>query len=938
MSSRASDRAVLALALAMTLVVGCGPSTPAASPDPGPVPACTHPAALNGEPAVWGWADLHTHPATELAFEERLLWGSALQHVDVISPTVLPAIDPPCSVETHHQDSSSPLDRTAHTLIMSMLNQQEQYLHTPIGTVTPRAAHLAAWPNGRDVLHQQMQLSSLRRAYEGGQRVLFASTTDSQVLAQLLKGPLYPDLFLPVAAYDEDSATRQLDRIEEMVRQQSGWMAIAQNATEARDIIRSGRLAVILSLEMDSLSPETVMRLVDRGVRHVIPVHLIDNAEGGTAANGDIFNPESAYMSALFTPSQRLRFFEVERTPDVLFLLPRPLLGASGPGSVPVYANLAPIPYDWYQRLQYDDTCFCSLPSAPSLHAWDQMGHANAHGLSAEGRALVRTLLERGVMVDVSHMGVRSTEDALCTAERLGRPLLASHGGVGPASGPVGSERDLDHAQAVRLANGGGILGLGTGGNFAEQVLFTQNAGTLVTLHTHRRSRALTPEACVASSLYADVAAGCTHPVTITPPAIGTSMQRLDVRFTPGAGGSCASNDRLFAQVTLTQPGTPCGASVPTIVQALFSAESDGTCLASFTMPVEVIAADGAPMCDAATVPRVFGADDVCGAGIVMLDPTDCAANTLTSTIPVASASVVAVDGMGTMHTLATASGSPTWTTLGGGAGIYVRNQLDPTSDPAVMIRIDLVNGGTEIPGAGPSSDGYDVCVRPRACIGAGCTCDALPITSTADDDCAMGWISLNHRGDWPSGAPVDAYLPLPAGVRAGQICGLDLVLVGDGPPITTTFGGVTIDSIHDPISLWANQYDAIERDLFAGERGRIGFGTDMNGLAVQFPVAQASPDEIAIDVNGCTTSHLGRMTVDGEPLRLEDRGLGTYGMLTDVLGTIDAHPSSDLDAATSARVIESMFFSAEQTLRFWERVEGTRASPHVTPDPRCPP
>lgn len=887
---------------------------------------------LNGEPAVWGWADLHTHPATELAFEERLVWGSMLQHVDRVDPNVLPAIDPPCSVETHHHDSGSPLDRTAHTLIMSLLNQQAQYLHAPIGTVTPRAAHLAAWPNGRDVLHQQMQVSSLRRAYEGGQRVLFASTTDSQVLTQLLKGPLFPDLFLPVARYDEDSAMVQLDLIRQLVSEQSHWMAIAESAEDARAIIESGRLAVILSLEMDSLTPQAVMRFVERGVRHVIPVHLIDNAEGGTAANGDIFNPESAYMSALFTPSQPLRFFQVDRTRDVLFLLPRPLIGASGPG-VPVYANLQPVPYDWYQRLQYDDTCFCSLPSAPMLHAWDQLGHANAHGLSDVGRTLVRDLLARGVMVDVSHMGVRSTEDALCTAERVGRPLLASHGGVGPAAGPVGSERDLNHAQAVRLANGGGILGLGTGGNFAQQTLFTQSGGSLVTLHTQRRSAMPTPEACVESS-FADASSTCAHPVTITPPIAGTTMQRIDVRFMPSAGARCASDDRLFAQITLTQPGTPCGGSTPSIVQSLFVAQSDGSCLASATMPVDVIDAAGAPMCDTATVSRTFSADDVCGAGIVMVNPMDCSGSTLTTTIPMTSASVTVLDEMGMTHTLATASGSP-WNTLGGGAGLYTRVQLDPRSDPGVMIGIDVSNTGIEIPGAGPSSDGYDICVRPRACLGAGCTCAPLTIT-TEGRDCAPGWISMNHRGDWPAGGQVNAYLGLPSGVTAGEICGLDLVMLGDGPPITTSFGVVTVQSIHDPISLWANEYDATAQDLFPGDPGRIGFGTDMNGLATQFATTLSSPDTIDMRVNGCATQSLGRMTVDGEPLRLEDRGLGTYGMLTDVLATIDAHPSSDLDAATSARVVDSMFYSAEQTLRFWERVEGTRASPPVTPAAGC--
>ncbi len=912
-------------------LVGCADHQP--SPDPGALPVCTPTEMLDGEPAVWGWADLHTHPATELAFEERLIWGSALQHVDVISPNVLPAIDPPCSVETHHRDSSSPLDRTAHSQIMALLNQQAQYLHAPIGTITPRAAHLSAWPNGRDVLHQEMQLSSLRRAYEGGQRVLFASTTDSQVLAQLLKGPLFPDLFLPTSTYDEDSAIRQLDRIREMVSEQSHWMEIADSPASARRIIEAGRMAVILSLEMDSLSSAAVLRMIDRGVRHVIPVHLIDNAQGGTAANGDIFDSESAYMSELFDPNQRLRFFEVERTPSILFQLPRPILGASGPAPLPIYADLQPIPYDWYQRLAYEDTCMCSALSAPTLHAWDDMGHANRRGLSADGRALVRTLLERGVMVDVSHMGVHSTEDALCIAAEVNRPLLASHGGVGAATGPIGSERELDHGQAVRLANGGGILGLGTGGEFHEQTLFTQSAGTLVTLHTVRHGPRVVSEACVESTWFGASDASCARPLAITSPRDGIPIEHIEVRVTAPTGSRCTtSTARWFAQISLTRPGRPCGTSVPTTVQALFAAQADGSCVARVAMPVAVIDAAGPPLCSSATVDRHYDASDICSVDLSEIDPATCQAGG--TPVPIATASASVIDTSGTTHMLASASGTPTWTS--GGASLYVRTEVDPRLDDASMIRIGLSLIGPEIPSAAPSSDGYDVCVRPRVCAGDPSSCSCTPLTFTTNDtDCGAGWLSLDHRGDWPRDGLVQLYLTLPSGVRAGEICGLDLALLGDGPPITPTFDVATIESIHDPISLWAAGYDAIEQDLFAGEPGRIAFGTDMNGLATQFATAFSSPTDVMLAAHGCATPHLTQMSVDRQPLRLEDRGLGTYGMLTDVLATIDAHPTPDLDAATARRVIDSMFFSAEQVLRFWERVQGSRPTP---PTPRCSP
>jgi hypothetical protein len=419
----------------------------------------------------------------------------------------------------------------------------------------------------------------------------------------------------------------------------------------------------------------------------------------------------------------------------------------------------------------------------------------------------------------------------------------------------------------------------------------------------------------------------------MTPPPAGIPMDRVEVRITAPPGASCTTTSaRWFAQVSLTQPGTPCGTSIPTTVQALFSAQADGSCLAHIEMPVAVIDAAGPPLCDAATVERRYDAIDVCGVGLAQIDPSTCQGGG--APVPLASASAIAIDTSGAAHMLASASGTPTWDE--GGASLYVRTEPAPRSDTASMIRVGLSLSGPEIPSAGPASDGYDVCVRPRACVGDPATCTCAPLTITSNDtDCGPGWLSLNHRGDWPRGGLVQLYLTLPSGVAAGQICGVDLAMLGDGPAITATFGSLTVESIHDPISLWAVGYDEVEQDLFAGEPGRIAFGTDMNGLANQFATTFSSPETIRLDAHGCATPTLTRMSVDGQPLRLEDRGLGTYGMLTDTLATIDAHPSPELDAATARRVIDSMFFSAEQTLRFWERVRGTRPTPPVA---RCAP
>lgn len=75
-------------------------------------------------------------------------------------------------------------------------------------------------------------------------------------------------------------------------------------------------------------------------------------------------------------------------------------------------------------------------------------------GLSAEGRTVVRTLNELGVLVDVSHAGERSFYDVLEAADR---PVIASHSG---ARALHDHPRNLSDDQLRALASHGGVVGI----------------------------------------------------------------------------------------------------------------------------------------------------------------------------------------------------------------------------------------------------------------------------------------------------------------------------------------------------------------------------------------------------------------------------------------------------------------------------------------------
>ena len=85
-------------------------------------------------------------------------------------------------------------------IIVPLVNQPAFYPHGLIATTNDQV-EVSGWPNGRDVLHQQMQISSIRRAYEGGLRIMLASATDSQALGHLLGGPQFAEHEVGVLAY-----------------------------------------------------------------------------------------------------------------------------------------------------------------------------------------------------------------------------------------------------------------------------------------------------------------------------------------------------------------------------------------------------------------------------------------------------------------------------------------------------------------------------------------------------------------------------------------------------------------------------------------------------------------------------------------------------------------------------------------------------------------
>jgi microsomal dipeptidase-like Zn-dependent dipeptidase len=365
---------------------------------------------------------------------------------------------PVCTNDTHNGYDPDPVRSATRKQLMQTLDQSvPQWAHGPTTTTyTAGQPTFDYWPAALSLEHQQMHVTEIRNAYDGGLRLMFASATDNELIHDLwnngfnLGGNAIPT---PTGTYDYESARKQLAFIQSFAAANSSWMQIVTSAADARRVIRQDRLAVVLSLELDSLWGDQILDLASQfGVRHVIPVHLSNNTIGGTAAYDDLWNANTFFLTG--------DFFRVRTNKCISFRLGLPQHLTHGPvGAI----QPAPIDAAWFASLGY--TTDVNLG-----------GHENDRGLNT--KEFMR-LMNAGILLDVVHMGYKSADGALVLGEQYGYPLMDSHTGLRDDTDcsktpPAGvNERSIPFSQVARIAKLGGVLGLGTATNNTADAVAT---------------------------------------------------------------------------------------------------------------------------------------------------------------------------------------------------------------------------------------------------------------------------------------------------------------------------------------------------------------------------------------------------------------------------------------------------------------------------------
>lgn len=357
---------------------------------------------------VRGIADLHTHQFSNLGFGGVIFWGApydaggindALAWCDYT--TKFPIVEyngvptPFISTvgpEVHGPPSSQPTGNLAGFWLEGGAS------HAVGGT-----GAFDGWPTYKTYTHQQMYYKWVERAFLGGVRLMVVHMVSNEALCSATRrrqGWSCNDMEAVERQIDAVKALEQaIDRIDDGQANGTGWYQIAYTPAQARSIIRSGRLAVVMGIEVDSLfdcKPGTpfctegyvrtwLQYFRGRGIRHLFPIHQFDNAFGGAA----IFRNELNAGNAVVTG----RHFEVRNCKAEGYTY-----NVAGAFVDLVAALLRNLPYpdpNYYNQFEAD---------------------CNARGLTARGEFLIDEMMNQHYIIDIDHMSKLMMDRVLAMA------------------------------------------------------------------------------------------------------------------------------------------------------------------------------------------------------------------------------------------------------------------------------------------------------------------------------------------------------------------------------------------------------------------------------------------------------------------------------------------------------------------------------------------
>ena len=348
---------------------------------------------------VRGFIDAHTHLMSNEGFGGDIVCGKTFSELGIE--------DALTDCHSHGSDGKTALiENLTHLEGKGLLDGHDTDLY-------PTFADAPKWSS---LTHQQMYYRWVERAWRGGLRVMVADTVNNNVLCSL------PTQVNKHSCNDMDTVRRQVQKtkdLEAFIDKRhggpgKGWFRIAYSAEEARSYVEQGKLAVILGMEVSAPFgcglavgfPTCTKQQIDAGldeakelgIRSMYLCHKFDNALCGVrfdeGTQGIVVNVGNFLNTGQFWQVERCRTDLHDNTVEGGVIPPKVAQHVKGQ-VLPIY------------------------PEGP---------HCNTRGLSELGEYALRGMMDRGLMVELDHQGVKAAKRTMEILEAEGYPgVISSH-------------------------------------------------------------------------------------------------------------------------------------------------------------------------------------------------------------------------------------------------------------------------------------------------------------------------------------------------------------------------------------------------------------------------------------------------------------------------------------------------------------------------------
>lgn len=395
--------------------------------------------------AVEGYVDLHSHLMGEHAFGGSWFWGttegpmqSALARCDgnfgyppmmgTHGATIFPGISEMLGADTGwHLNRRRGYDN----------RRCRYFLWFPIPGTCPQE-HLEDWPKWDAIAHQQMWYGHLQKAHAGGLKIMGVSFAESNFLCQTT-----PPMRRRYNCDEMASIRRQALFLRGFVARNSSWVGIAETPEQARALIDQGKLALVMTAEVTKLFPDgDYIRQLDElytlGIRSLQLVHHANNRFAGAAPMNQL------RISAWLVETLSFGGIQTQINDTICRDSNGNMLMQPIPTNTPVIFPVTHMP-----------RC-------------DGDAYLNELGLTDEGREMVNAMIDRGMILDVSHLSRKAFRQTYEIAMARGKyPLTYSHTHmwdmIEAETSDAKSEKYLRADEIHMINDTGGMIGLRTG-------------------------------------------------------------------------------------------------------------------------------------------------------------------------------------------------------------------------------------------------------------------------------------------------------------------------------------------------------------------------------------------------------------------------------------------------------------------------------------------